>query len=860
MKREKTNKAPISKKQKTHVVPSGKNTYNYLIFGLLIGIIVFIINYSFFIPDEYTLFQLSLSKKLFTFISLVFGGIIFYSLFKIGDKLTVNLSKYIFLLLLLYSISISLIPVKEYSEDFLILYHTLTAFQTLFIVPTIALGTVSIWAHRFKLQEIVNDLFSKKEIPKEDLSVKDKIFNPVKHLFSKKELFNTIGLFIIIGISVLTLFYRLDYFDLYSDEGTLTQGAIGYYHSGEFKFWDFAKDELLDIEYRRAIPHQYIVAQSYKIFGISTWSSRFPSVVFGILLIITGYFIARYFIKDPLTALLIVFSFSLYFEFLLLQRWARMYALLFPSVLFLFYLSYRFLTEPLAPKFMKYSESSIFNKYFNFNYIILPFLLLILVFSIILHVNSTIILPALFLFVLISAPLFREKKYISLVIIGGILIISQIIYPFLFRYKTLTLFEVNNTDFYSQFFFGYPFTWKTGITILIIGISVLIIAENKILAKRYTLLYLTAFFGWIFFALIVNFSVSFRYMSFLSPLAIFLIIGLYILISKTLFNKYIQILLILLLVVSVFTQFKTRYNDLYVKNFASPSHPSVAWRTIIDNFEEGELLYRHWGTMLYFDDIDSSAEVKSIGSGKKYVLPLNILIDTLKNYKSGWLTWDTHNSHVLDPEVPEYCNIYFDKLHGYGLDTLGVEVFHYVDSLIVDTTQFKADRFLPAANLNLNNDFSLTFLFKINEASKGSPFTFQKGNEDVISIVFKPDDEHKLFIEYLNEPQIVIENSRTISDEWHHMTLYKKTNNNELGLYIDGQLIKSKIIKELISGIIKFKVNPVFNGQINDLRIYDFVLNPNQIQTVIQNVNSVNSEVLISDDIEFRTLYHWQKQ
>ena len=833
-----------------------KKSGNYFLYGLLAGIITFFTNYLYFSTDGDSIFILSKGVLILT--SVVLSAVIFYSIFKVEEKQTANISKYTFLLLLLFSISISLIPIKEYSNEFVILYQKLIAFQNILILPSIVLGIISLWIHKAKLQELINNLYAEKETQKEKLSIKERILNPLKQLFSKKELLSTSLLFVIIGISIITLFYRLDYFDLYSDEGTTSQGAVGYYHSGEFKFWNFAQDELLDIEYRRAIPHQFLVAQSYKIFGISTWSTRFPSVIFGIILIILGYFVARYYIKDPFAALLIVFSFSLYFEFLLLQRWGRMYAVLFPSFLFLFYLSYRFLTEPLPEKFNKFKEDSFFNKYLNFNYLISPLILIVLILNITLHVNSAIIFAILFLFIIVSVLLFKEKKYIFLIILGTMIIIFQVFHPFLFRYKTFTFFEVDHSDIYLQFFFGYPFSWKTSMVILAIGISALLFAKNKFFTKRYLSLYLAAFFGWIFFALIINFSVSFRYMSFLSPLAIFLIIGLFVIIIKTLFNRYVHILLAVLLIASVLVQFNSRYDDLYVKNFASPAKPSVAWKKIIENYKEGEIIYRHWGTMLYFDDIDSTAKFKSIGSGKKYKLPLNILLDSLKNYKSGWLTWNTHNSHVILKNVQDYCNLYFDKVAGYGIDNLGVEIFHYSDSLLVDSTKFAFDRLLPIANLNLENDFSIVFLININEATVGVPFYFTKKNNNYISIGFNPVNDNSFLIDYKTDPPIKLKSSILTSNKWYHITLYK--NAKQIGLYVDGQLIKNESLNSTLADIVKFKVNTTFNGQINDIRIYDFVLNQKQIQTVIQNTNNKNSEVLISENEEFRTLFHWQKQ
>ncbi len=857
MKRASKRQKSTTNTTKPKVKKSVKKSSNYLLYGLLAAVITFFVNYLFFINDGDTIFILSKNTVILT--SLVLSAIVFYSIFKIDEKQAAIISKYTFLLLLIYGIFVGfIIPDKESTRDFIILYQKLTSFQNILIIPTIVIGIISVWIHKAKLQELINNLYAEKETEKQKISIKERIFNPVKQLFSKKELLSTSVLFVIIGISVFTLFYRLDYFDLYSDEGTTSQGAAGYYHSGEFKFWNFAQDKLLDIEYRRAIPHQFLVAQSYKLFGVSTWSTRFPSVLFGIIFIILGYFIARYFLKDSFSALLIVFSFSLYFEFLLLQRWGRMYAIIFPLFLYLFYLSYRFITEPLPIKYNKFNESSFFNKYLNYNYILLPVLIVFLVLNANLHINTLFFLAIFYLYILLRALIFKEKKYIPAIIIGIFLITAVIINPVLFKLSNITLFESDNYDVYLHFFFGYPFVWKTSLIILVVGVFVLIFSKNKEFVQKYLLLYSSAVFAWIFFGLVIVFSVSFRYMSFLAPLAIFLIIGMFVIVYKVLFNKYIHVVLAVLLVVSVLVQFSARYDNLYVENFVSPAKPSVAWKSIISNYKKGEVIYRHWSPILYFDDIDSSAIIKTIGSGKKHKMSLNTLLDSLKKYPSGWITWQTHNAHVLDPAIIEYCNIYFDKINGYAIDSLGVEIFHYTDSLIVDSTRFKFDRLLPIANLNLANDFSIAFMINSNNATIGSPFYFKKADKDIISVKINPDNKTSLLIDYQTEPQTKLESSISLSGTWHHITIYK--NRQQVGLYIDGKLIKTENLNSALTDIVKFRVNTSFNGQLNDIRIYDFVLNQKQIQTVIQNTNNKDSEILLSEGNEFKTLFHWQKQ
>ncbi|NJO92170.1 MAG: hypothetical protein HC831_26790 [Chloroflexia bacterium] len=120
-------------------------------------------------------------------------------------------------------------------------------------------------------------------------------------------------------ITLLTgglLFYELDSFDFWSDEKQTTQAAVGYYHTGEYYQWDFIKDEAnTGHKYNRALPHVWLVAQSYKLFGISEWSSRFVSAVSGILFIILGFFVALFFTKSRLAAILFILAVGLNYHF-----------------------------------------------------------------------------------------------------------------------------------------------------------------------------------------------------------------------------------------------------------------------------------------------------------------------------------------------------------------------------------------------------------------------------------------------------------------------------------------------------------------------------------------------------------------
>ncbi len=824
------------------------------IIGFAVAFSVLIGNFLFMFPDQATSIQLSLNKNLFIFINIILSGIIFLGIYKSEKAYTENIIKYTFLLLLIFSISISFIYPKEYSDNFIRLYFKLLTFQSFFTIPAIALGIISLWKNKSKLQEIINKLFGEKEKSDKIQSLKNKLITPIANLFSKKEILYTIGFFAIIGLSIFTLFYKLDYFDLYSDEAQVTMGAASYYHSGEYKYWDFAKEKIINQKYERARPHLFLVALSYDIFGISTWSSRFPSALFGVLLIIFSFFIARYFIKDKLAVLLIIFSFAFYFEFLLLQRWTRMYAILFPSYLLATYFGYKFLVEKNTILKFPFLKNKIFSEYLNFNYIFLPLLLLLLYINLELHPNSTYLMPVLLLFSIFVIIFSKERKYIVVSVLGILLVIYQILFPYKVGFNWFTFFEVDNSKFYNKFLFGYPFSLNTNIILVSIATASFFFIKNNFFRKKYLILLLTGLLAWILFSFVIKYSVSFRYISHLTPLIIFLIIGSYILISKTLYNKIIQTILSLLLVVFVLLHFNSRYDDLYVKNFAAPAKTRVAYKTMIDNYKKGEIIYRHWGPLFYYKGIDTSAIFFDISHKK-----LKTVFSTINNHKAGWLVWSSHNQYAMDSAVVSYANTYFKKYHGYGVDKTNVELFYYTDSMLVDTNNLKKDMTFPNANMNLHNSYSISFWLQINKQNLNPPFLFRKNDRDIFTIV--PDTVNNTLLCSYDEKNICT-TSQVVDNNWHHIVWYQEggKKGDRYGFFIDGKKSNSKELQTEISGLVKFYFNKQFRGGIDDIRIYDFVLNIGQINTIMKVKGVKKTEELFVGKKKFKTLFHWQKQ
>lgn len=825
-----------------------KKSSNFLLYGLLAGIITFFTNYLFFSNDSDTIFIVS--KGILILISLVLSSVIFYIIFKLEEKQTASISKYTFLLLLLYSIGVSLIPIKEYSNEFVILYQKLTAFQNILILPSIVLGIISVWIHKSKLQQIINDLYTEKEVQEEKTSIKERILNPIKQLFSKKEILSTSLLFVIIGISIFTLFYRLDYFDLYSDEAQVIEGAANYYHTGESGQWDFVKNTPKNNNYSRGWIHLEIISWFYKILGISVWTTRFVSVFFSLIFEFLVLYVSWFFTKNKLSAVFITLSIFLSYDFLLLFRWARMYALLFPVFIILSLLAYNVLIKK-SPEFMRNKLPEKLIAYFDFNPLIIFFFLVFAYLGYLLHYNALIILVVMFLmsiFLLISR---KEKKQLTFLGISTIVFFVAISFPSYSRFlDRFSFFEASNDIIYLQLMFSTPFSYIVNIILIAIILGSLFFIKNKEYTNKFIFLLVAISITWILFAYIFVFDVSFRYVGFIVPLAVIFIILSWDIIIRSLFNKIVLILFYLLLIVSISSKFYISYDMLYEVNKFYPAKPSKAFPTIVKNYKQGELIYKHWASMFYLDNIDSTAELKNIAHYKPR--PFKEVYEDIQKHTGTWITWHTQNNSRVGEKIIQYASNYFIKYHGHGIDSSFVELYYATPKMLVDTNKFnKLDKFIPSANLNLKNKYTISFWLSYTKPVQNPPFIFTNLYDTIFEIEIKNSQINLLLKDSIINSAPIIK-----KQDFQHIIFSITQQSEQLKTYF---IVNSKRISatsnKLNFDLIKFKVNRAYKYPLDNISIYYGDLSTNDIDEISKSTDTyINSEGEV-----IKSLYNWKK-
>ena len=744
--------------------------------------------------------------------------------------------KYLFLVLILFYTAASLYNGFYGEEIFL-------NFQRIFQIPTILIGISALYFDKHKLSQTLNQLFNS-----DDELEKQNFIRRAKTFFSKKELLTIFLFILVLGTSAFTLFHKLDNFDIFSDEIQVTKGAAGYYFTGEYRQWDFIKEDLVGRPYIVAKPHLRIVAQSYKIFGVNAFAARFPSALFGVLLVAFLFLIGKYFIKDKYAALLTALSFALYFEFLFLGRWSRMYGILFPMFFLIFYWTFKFINAKNKLNFLNLNKHHLFNKYFNFNYIYLPFIIILLYISLYTHTNITVIFLIFLIYLFLAVLIFRnERKYLTAFLFAFIILILQILFPYKVNFNDFTLFGIDNSPVYNSAFFAYPFSVKTNIILLFVSFSVLFFSKNKDFQKKYLILFVTVTIPWIFFSYIIKYAPNYRYVSFLTPFSVLLIVGSFMLISKILYPRIIQIFLASLLIASISLSFSNHYKGLYEENIYSPAKPSVAQQAIVKNIKKGDVIFKHWGPKMYLKGIPKTTKFYDIGDYKGK--SLQVLFQMMSKHQAGWLTWFKHHEARLDQSFVAYCNLYFKKYAGYGIDNYGEEIYYFNQKMLKPLELFAYQQFLPAANLSLKNSYSFVFDLEITNNTIGSIFNL---SEDSLIDINCFVQNKNLIIKTSENDSIFI----PLSENQKKQIIWT-FNTEKSSLFLNGKKIAEKNMN-LQANLVKFTINTQFNGKINNIKIYDFIPNTEQIEVISKDKNI--SEELKADNKIFRTLFLWKKR
>ena len=96
-------------------------------------------------------------------------------------------------------------------------------------------------------------------------------------------------------------------------------------------------------------------------------------------------------------------------------------------------------------------------------------------------------------------------------------------------------------------------------------------------------------------------------------------------------------------------------------------------------------------------------------------------------------------------------------------------------------------------------------------------------------------------------------------NKWHHILFCQHGGNvgDEVSLFVDGVFQSSFTLSKEKNDIEKFFINTKFSGQLQDFRIYDFVLSQNQINAIFHNGEICTEKKLSDGQQDFEPITHF---
>lgn len=841
---------------------SGKNNILFVIGGFILLVVMFLS-----IPSKLELIKYELNIKLFYFILLIC-----FSLY-IVPTLVLNTEKIniVYKTIFLICFSIILVPIfytvdLQSPDEIIMKFYKYQMLIRFFILPTLIYGITLLILNKEKLNNLIEKKYLKKSESKdnqeETLVANDNLFTKIS---GKVKSFGTtniiLALFFII-LSSIVYFYKLDAIDLYSDEAEVVRSAYGYTQSGSYDYWNFLNETQDKYHDPRAIPHLFLVSLAYDIWGISNWSTRFFSAFFGVIFIVLTFLITNFFTKNKIAAALVALNSLLVADYMLLFRWGRMYAMLMPVFLLVSFFIYKAITEENTIDFKNSKINNFIKKYFNFNliYAILSLPLIWLIVEI--HLNALMIFIIAFFFVVYLAISKFNVKYIILLALGllgiGVIYALNVSYIRTAPPGVFSFFGVNNSLMYSQIISSNSISFYSSLVVIALSFVSLFFIKNNAYRNKYVFYLLNILIAFLLFSFIFNYPISFRYICFIVFFSIILIINFLSDFLEALFSKAGKIIVIMIIVSASLFNFYSNYSNNYIENKFYPMHPSVAYKTIVDNSLSGDALFDHWGVRYYFRGINPDVTEHLLGEYVPY--PFDSIYNKMINYNRGWVTWDTHNSSRIDSSLQVYCSLYFKKYHGTGVDTTNVEVYFFDSTMLKTKEIFLQEINTPNANLNLKHSFTLSFWIQINEKIENQPFFIKSDTTRIIRI--RPTINKKGVKFKYSFEGVAVDSVRTpdIADnKLHHIVFYQNIGKDKFGIFVDSKFIDETNIPEINDSLVKFLYNFQSTEYINNIRIFLKILKPDEINILYNNGVPINQEAISVNDYFIDPDFFWFK-
>ena len=116
-----------------------------------------------------------------------------------------------------------------------------------------------------------------------------------------------------------------------------------------------------------------------------------------------------------------------------------------------------------------------------------------------------------------------------------------------------------------------------------------------------------------------------------------------------------------------------------------------------------------------------------------------------------------------------------------------------------------------------------------------------------------------LFIYETQSDSLSLSTGNLFDQKWHNIILYQTGGNlgDEFGLYVDGQKKDFQKMGKEKKEVVKFFISTIYNGNIDDFRIYNFSISENQAKAIYNSGEMTVDKVLTENGKEFEPTHHF---
>jgi hypothetical protein len=428
---------------------------------------------------------------------------------------------------------------------------------------------------------------------------------------------------------------------------------------------------------------------------------------------------------------------------------------------------------------------------------------------------------------------------------------------------------------YQKFFFAYPVGHKFNFTLYILGLGLCFFDPRKSRKIALVGLVIAIEIALVFFILVADRYTSRNYVSHISPFITLFNISVFVSLL-TFYPKAIRVVLVSLLLLSVGSSYCHRFSSLY-KGGNKVGKFSTAYKVIQENFDsKKQVIFGQFLRGYYFRDFPP--DTKYISMGRKREYKLNQFVIDLNRHDAGWITWARYKQYNLDNYVLKFIKNSFERhyiaktnVHVYYFDRnmMRDKLVHDVVSHKITGTflaEGKMDKafalgFETRYEMDLSQAHTIAFWIKYHFDKREAPIFLGHYKDGGISVESRKDlndlgfrfryagsgKDHTLFTGPIND------------GKWHHLVWYQESGRQDAtwGLFVDSKKQPLRTIREARDEIVHFATK-TFQGRMEDLRIYDFALNQEQVNAIYNNGSGTLETIIEVAEGDLKPVQHWK--